>query len=547
MIARKMIYVFALLALAAFSFGCKKSQPEPATPEKPAVTQVTAAPAPVTDDIVRIHWLGKKKISADTNAVNVMQVWNMPESVKLQVQTLDKLSTAPWRLLRGETNQSSNNLLRPLLDDLVEEESLLEVRKVTNTANSATEMILAVHLNDERAAVWETNLAMALQSLTGILPTNVASASRWSLKKHHTPNLIEFTRAGEWLVVGAAQDHNALLDEILARIERDHAPVSATNVWVDTEVDLPRVASDLGIAPGLGIPLPKVSLHVSGEAQDMLTRGEWTFPNAEPIKLVAWNIPTNLIGGNLTSFTVVRGFGRWLSSSEMWNGLQIGPPPDQFCVWAIHDFPMQTYFDVPLSDASNTVSRFSDLVLKRGAPWFATNGLAVFQRSETFNGLSWHGLPYVSPFLQSTEINGAGFAFGGCFQAGQIDSPFPSELLKQVFGQTNLVYYDWELTGSRNEQWIYLGQFMRWVSGKAQLTPNSAGQAWLKTVVSQLGNCGTEMNQIAPGKLSFVRKSSLGFTALEWHLLIDWLESPDFPRGLHTFQASPPSTGAPQP
>jgi len=39
--------------------------------------------------------------------------------------------------------------------------------------------------------------------------------------------------------------------------------------------------------------------------------------------------------------------------------------------------------------------------------------------------------------------------------------------------------------------------------------------------------------------LTFARKSTLGFTALELHLLADWLESPRFPHGLHTFPAPP--------
>ena len=212
MIVRKLIYVLAPLFLGALSFGCNKSQPAPV----PSAGDHEYAPAlqtPVADDIARIHWLGKKKISADTNAIEAMQIWNLPESAKFEAQALDKLSIAPWRLLRGETNQSSTNLLRPLLNDLVEEESCVEVRKVTNAGNTTTEMVLAIHLDNQRTGVWETNLAAVLQSLTGIQPTKSPTASHWALKKHHVPNLIEFARVGEWEVVGAAEDHNALLDE----------------------------------------------------------------------------------------------------------------------------------------------------------------------------------------------------------------------------------------------------------------------------------------------------------------------------------------------
>lgn len=549
MIARKMIYVLASLALVALSFGCKKSKPASTAPATSTTTQVAAVPSLGTYNLVRIHWLGKKRISTDTNAVNVMQVWNLPESARLQAQTLDKLSKAPWRFLRGETNQSSTNLLRPLLDDLIEEESCVEIRKVTNAANVTTEMVLAVHLNDQRAGVWETNLAAVLQSLTGISPTNSSSGSRWSLKKHHAPNLIEFARVGEWVVVGAGQDHNGLLDEMLARIEREHLPMpaAATNFWLNVGIDFPRVASDIGIDPGLGAMLPGISLQVSGEAQDVYTHGELTFPNATSIKLEPWNIPTNFVSADLVSFTAIRGLKPWLESSKLWTDLQIGPPPDQFYVWALRSFPMQTYFAAPLLDASNRVSRLSDRALRLNGPAPLTNVLAGFQRSPMFNGLSWHGFPYFAPFLESIDTNGSSFALGGFFQVDLAEGPTPPELLKEILGQTNLVYYDWELTGPRIEEWTHLSQAIRFVSGVAQLPGDSASIAWLNVMSTRLGNCATEINQTAPGTLSFHRKSSLGFTAIELHLLADWLESPDFPGGLHTFEAPSSPSEMPPP
>jgi hypothetical protein len=45
--------------------------------------------------------------------------------------------------------------------------------------------------------------------------------------------------------------------------------------------------------------------------------------------------------------------------------------------------------------------------------------------------------------------------------------------------------------------------------------------------------------QADSGRLVFTRTSTVGFTALELHLLADWMESPQFPRGLHTLLAPP--------
>lgn len=534
MILRKMIRLFALISLTAMFFGCRKSTAV-------SVVQPALHVTP-TDAIIRIHWLGKKKIVADTNAAGLMKIWNLPESVKLEAQTLDKLSAAPWRLFRGETNQSSTNLLRPLMEDIAQEESYIEIRRATNSPNFADEMVLAIRLNDQRAGLWQTNLAAALESLTGIRPTNSQPGARWSLKKHEAPNLIEFTRAGEWMVVGAAQEHNALLDETLARISGVDAsfPSSTTNSWLEASGDLSRIASAIGVDPGFGLNLPKFSLAVLGDGENVLTRGELTLLAPAPVQLESWNIPTNLIDGDLNSFTAVRGLKPWLASAKFWTNLQVGPPPDQLCAWARRGFPMQTYFAAPLPDASNEVSRLSDLVLRLGRPWFATNGLVAFQKSKNFNGLSWRGLPYVDPFLRSIGTNSGGFVFGGGLPEEGAVLPPPSELLKEVLDRTNLVYKDWELTGKRISQCIYLAQFVRVASGKAQLPHSAFGLEWLTACVSQLGDTTTEITQNGPTQLSFTRKSGVGFTAVELNLIADWLESPEFPHGTYSLVAPLP-------
>jgi hypothetical protein len=55
-----------------------------------------------------------------------------------------------------------------------------------------------------------------------------------------------------------------------------------------------------------------------------------------------------------------------------------------------------------------------------------------------------------------------------------------------------------------------------------------------------LGNSTTEVHLASPTQLSFVRTSTVGFTGFELEFVADWLESPDFPRGLHTLNAPAP-------
>ena len=476
------------------------------------------------DTIVRVHWLGKKKLSADTNSAGLLAIWKMPETVKFEAETLDKLSLAPWRWLRGETNETATNLLRPLLQDLTEEESYVEVRRPVSSTNAAEEMILAVRLDDARAGLWQTNVSRALESLTGIKP--VSAGRGWSLKKHHAPNQIELARAGEWTVLGAAEDHNALLDETLARIEREHVPFAApaTNAWLEADIDLRMLADLRRKTNQLAAELPKVSLRVVGDGTNVYTTGELVFPRAEFASLDEWIIPTNLIQANLTDFASVRGIAPLLKSCRAWNELNAGPPPDQLYVWALADFPMETYFAAPSAEASNTVSKITDLVMQKSEKWHLTNEVVKFRRARTNDGFEWAGLPYVMPFLQSTTAAGTNFIFGGSFQP-QTTFPSSSSVFSEIYSATNLIYYEWERTGERVDQLIYLTQFARLAADRTQLLKSSAGLLWLKALVPKLQMSITRCEKTTiPGHVKFYRRSSIGPTALELHLLVDWLE-----------------------
>lgn len=546
MILRQMIRSLILIPLVLLCFGCGKSASKPSA--SAALPAPASPPAPKWQTIARVHWLGRKLISSDTNAADLMRIWAMPESVKLQEQTLDKLAAAPWRFLRNESNPAATNLLHPLLADLVNEESYLEIRQPADATNSASnEMVLAVRLNDQRAALWQTNVAAALHSLTGITLAN-SSPNRWVLRKHHFPNLIELARAGDWTVLGAAQDHNALLDETLARIQRDGAPAGrwrspgATNAWLETDIDLQKLIGLRRTTHQLAVALPDVSLTTSGSGGNVYTTGELVFPGTEFATLDAWNIPTNLIQTNLTSFAAVRGIAPLLKSCAGWNELHAGPPPDQLYVWSLSDFAMETYFAAPSADASNAVSKISGLVLQKSQEWHLTNAVASFRKARAYNGLEWGGLPYLAPFLQSTTAAGRNFIFGG-FSPPQTMFPASSNLFSEIYGETNLIYYDWERTGERVDQLIYPIQFARLAAGKSQLPKSSAGLAWLTALAPRLlRESLTRCDKTAiPGRVRFYRKSSIGLNALELHLLADWLESPDFPRGLHTLNAPPPA------
>jgi hypothetical protein len=62
---------------------------------------------------------------------------------------------------------------------------------------------------------------------------------------------------------------------------------------------------------------------------------------------------------------------------------------------------------------------------------------------------------------------------------------------------------------------------------------------WLKAVTPRAGNSVTAISVSASNRLSLIRNSTIGMTGVEAHLLVDWLESPEFPVGFHSDAAAP--------
>jgi hypothetical protein len=324
------------------------------------------------------------------------------------------------------------------------------------------------------------------------------------------------------------------------RIQRQHAPiqVQATNAWLEADLDIPRIADAFALGWNLPADLPKISLAAVGQGTNVWTHGVLNFPRPLPLELQPWNIPTNLIDQGLVSFTCLRGLKPWLASLKAWNDLQIGPPPDQLCCWALGNLLMQTYFTAPLPDAHNQVSKLTELVLEHNEKLFGDSGGAGFRRSATTGGLEWDGIPYLYPYLQSLETSNGVFAFGGMFPFPEPEEPLTPDAVPKALSQTNLVYHAWEITGSRTEQLAFIAQFIRFAFQKAQFPNESVSLEWIRKLEPLLGPCVTDVTQTAPNQLSFDRQSTIGFTGFELNLLADWLESPQFPIGLYSLLAS---------
>jgi hypothetical protein len=311
------------------------------------------------------------------------------------------------------------------------------------------------------------------------------------------------------------------------------------DVWLFADVDLRRVASALSLEWDVPADLPRMTLGITGDGQTVRTRGKLNFAKPLPIALEPWSIPTNLIHEPLVSFTALRGLQPWLASSKLWQGLELGAPPNQLYLWAQRGPEFLSYLAAPMANASNWVGQATDRLLQKPNAYLATNGVGRFERSTNGPGAVWAGVLLMAPFLQSVGLSQGDFVFGGLVPSPLTNRPPAAELLNTVLGDTNLVAYDWELTGPRIDQWLHFGQLVRFALHLAQVPPKSASFAWLTALEHRLSGCVTAVTRTGPAQLSLVRRSELGFSAAELDWLADWLESPRFPRGLNTFLGEP--------
>ena len=171
----------------------------------------------------RIHWLGLKQITSDTNAAQFMKIWQLPETTALVNQTLDKLS----RQAAPVTNSPAFKALRPLLNDLVDSEFYLEIYTSTNLPNSQlpspiSQFSLALRLPAARAGLWQTNFAAALQQLTGTNTVTItnANAAGWTIPPSSALPQIEFIRANDWTLIGVGLTDGLAKSELAIQLSQ---------------------------------------------------------------------------------------------------------------------------------------------------------------------------------------------------------------------------------------------------------------------------------------------------------------------------------------
>lgn len=492
-----------------------------------------ADPLPV-ETVLDIHFLGAKQIAADTNSATLRRIWRLPETQALVAQTLDKLSRLP---VSGATNAIARRL-RPLLDDFIASECFMKLDAVASARRSTQEprVSLAVRLPADRDRLWRTNLAKALSDIEGTSPRWTADG--WVLQLTNAPYAIAYSRIGGWTFMAFGGLPNSLETNFINEVLDDHK-TGGTKDWLEADLRPSRLAA---LFPQINGSFAKVNLDLStmaglrlaesGENGLVHTAATLDFSHPLNLTLPPWAIPTNVIHGPLTGFTAYRGISAWLAGLPAWQRFQFAPSPNQAFIWSVSGAPYLTCIAVPIAGASNQLSKLSGRLVQSANAWLLTNNAdGLFKCDTTPPGIT-SIFPIISPLLKPAVSESQEYLLGGLFplpiSGGEL---LPTNMLSVINDTPDLVYYDEEDTSSRMREVSFLSQLFHIIFNLQPWPDQSVAIGCLNALTSLMGKSVT-VATTTDRQISLTRSSTMGLDACEIYLLADWLESPQFPRGV---------------
>lgn len=500
------------------------AQPRPKT--RPATS------SPGAGTIARYHFIGVERLSRHPDAAKINQLGALPTARIFRAELAQKLAAATARVLDSAgSNASLSMLLRPLVDDLLEVESAMEIR---SGQTGQPDLALVLQPKASATSVWETNVTR-LASALGWAPPRESGGQRGWVYPPKSPGgpWLRFLKTNDWVAIDLNRAGSAWRSEtLLGELRKDRPAVPpAGSKWLEMQMDLERLSTWIRL-PGTNLPTAKVSIY--GKNDQVRSDGTLSWTRPQNWELGPWLIPTNTVRDPLVSFTAAQGVRSFLGPWAARVGI---PPPNQAFAWAFAQIPYQSYLAVRVPDASQSLERIA-----RNFPTLISTNQRAVARGELKRPrpqeLAWLGLPVFVPFVRGASEPGGQFLMAGVFPPPPSTNPAPAELFNQIVGRRNLLYYGWEITTERFAQWNKLGLTTSLILPDLKFRTNSAAQKWLDEIAPHLardtgqgrqGDSVTELTVTSPTELQLTRRSQTGLTGLELVAFRYLLDHPDFP------------------
>jgi hypothetical protein len=484
--------------------------------------------------VLQYHFLGAARVAENTNAATATKAFTRKPSLPFEDLVLNRLSASLATSLHFPSSAATVALLRPLLDDLVRAESMASMG---GPAGKPLNYVVAVHLNSQRAQAWQENLKKAGGGRGEPLRAETFSGWQWN---KGAADSFWMVPARDWMLVGKGGDLASVRSGYLQQIQKTGRPAPLPGVnFFEADVDWPQLAAWIPMSScplklgrtQVALRAEKGSLHMTSK----VTYGQPIVWHSQP-----WRTPTAMVGQPLISFATGQDVEPFLKSDETLSHLCTNPLSDQFFFWAMGQMPFQSYMAWPVNNPSNVMKELSTQALAALNPkLMALNGTQLRWNPGQAQ-IVWTKVSLTSPIVEPAPANEGQFLIAGLFPPTKGTEPAPKELWAQFQGRSDLVYYDWEITGARLVELRTLTQVLPILQalgvGPAQNTVDREAEArlnieeqWLAGLTRMPGFTVTEVTKTGPNEVTVVRNSPLAFSSLEIVLLSHWLS--DTPAG----------------
>lgn len=489
--------------------------------------------------LLRCHFAGTDKLATDTNSAALRHLWSIPESQSFRREVIRKLALTSTgelkKYLAHSSVEESDSVFAALFDDVSKHESHLEVRAVAGKI----ETFCAIALPDAGKTQWENRLGQLFVGADrGKKRSNPGEdKSRWEVAFPASPAVLRCERAGRWLVLRWSAHGLTQKFDSVSRLGKDAgASGFRGNEWFDAEIDWPRLSKWVPVDSAFLKPA-RLQINVSSRAGDIRGVARATYPTAFGWNSVRWSVPTNLIRDPLVGFTAARNISPFVNLPANLSQAGLNPFTNQVYAWSLSTAPFQSFILLRTPNPSNELRRLSKTLPATFNPVLAQKQAGKLEWDPKRFAILWKGLSVLTPFLRAqTDTNSGSYLSFGLFPEISSTNPAPAELVGQVVGRTNLVYYDWEITQARIGHWRVLSKmpflaapFNPPKGTNAENRLLLATERWLSAIAPLLGNTITEATVASNKELSATRRSPIGFTAMELVALARWVNSPWFP------------------
>ncbi len=486
-----------------------------------------------SNEAVAIHYqfAGTASFTGNTNFALSQRLCALPSSLEFRRLALDRLAGVFWRGLNFKAGNDPVAYLRPILDDLLGVES---VASFGGASKEHLDFVLAAHLDPARAQAWRQTLASALDGPGEAFQAEGFSGTRWNCGGDDSFWLVQ---ARDWAVAGRGKDLQPVSADYLQQIQKTGRPSPALKeAWIQGNINWPRLATWVSLASS-PFKLARTAFQVSAANGRFRVTGTIAYPEAVPWSAAPWRFPKDLVHEPLMSFTAARDLAPLLKPDAPLP--RIFPPAfdNQFYCWAERELAFQTYAAWPVPDGADALKKIHqsflpDLNSLLTQPHDPPVGWAP-KTSEIF----WPKSSVLVPSISSVHQKEGDYLLAKLFPLSESKRPAPASLWKQFDHADDLVYYDWEFTGPRLQQWRLLCEFLPVLPDAPLVLPAKAKQAppvvvvdaWLGGLTPFLGNTATEIKRSAPNQLSVTRTTPFVFSSFELLWLSHWLT--DTPAG----------------